>query len=394
MDFEMFLKKSPHFLWVQIGHDDNIQDCNATFKKFFQIRDCHGDRNAATYFKDWSELKKHDKTWQHTYIEKNWSSGEFIFYLQSNEEGIEVFGELPEHDNQNILNEMSKINNDFMSLTREIEKKNKDLENLLDRLQKTQAQLILKERLAGLGQIAAGIAHEINNPLGIVMANMTYLKKSFETIWNKLDENDFLQDDDDIDWIREDSSDVLEEIQLANLRIKEIVESFREYSDLDRYAEIYPYNLNQGIQQTLNVMNTQFEDVNIELNLNSVGHLMVRGVEINQTLTHLLQNSILALEHNLKEKSIIEISTYESDKGIHMDIKDNGCGMASNVITHAFDPFFSTRDIGEGKGLGLTVCYEVIVNEYGGEISLESQVDLGTVVHIILPKSEEDDYVE
>ncbi len=303
----------------------------------------------------------------------------------------------------------------FRDITKqaEVEEKlkisNFELVDTIGKLKETQAQLIQKEKFAGIGQLAAGVAHEINNPLSFTISNIDTLKKrifTFESIveeYRKLADNivslsyqdiacEFrlikeLECKSNFSYIIEDMDDLISDSIEGLHRVGRIVTCLRDFSGkykTDMYEE---YNLNDGIESTLTMVESELK-YNAEVNrdLGDIPYIKANSGQINQVLLNMLQNSIYAIKMKGEDSlGAVRIKTYVLDKYIVCEIDDNGIGIEEKNIDKIFLPFFTTKDVGEGSGLGLSTAFDIIINKHKGEIAVESTSGKGTRFVIRLP---------
>jgi PAS domain S-box-containing protein len=283
-------------------------------------------------------------------------------------------------------------------------RKNKELKQVNQRLKETQAQLIHQEKLASIGQLAAGIAHEINNPLGFVYSNFNTLKKYTDRLLTYIQEinekikefgNDaFITLSENvmkklkIDFIMEDLNALFQDSEEGFERITKIVQNMRTFSRVDYAEEKEEYDLNQGIESTLIVAKNVYKYyADIKKELSPIPTIQAIGNEINQVLLNVITNAAQAIKsQNRKEKGIISIKTYEEDEYVVCEISDDGPGIPEKYLNKIFDPFFTTKPAGEGTGLGLHISYDIIVNKHKGMIKVQTQEGKGTTFIIKLPK--------
>ncbi|MBI4431010.1 MAG: response regulator [Candidatus Omnitrophica bacterium] len=254
-------------------------------------------------------------------------------------------------------------------MSRELRKWNEELESRVDErtkeLLKTQEQLIQAEKLATLGTLAGGVAHEINNPLTAVLTNVQMLRPSA-------------------------SKDDLESISLIEegaRRCQSIVQKLMKYARKPSDAEMMRVvDLNQVIQNTLGFLSFQLEQENIKLIKNLKPLPTIKGVpnELEQVFTNLFLNAKDAIKA-AKSSGTIEIRTAESNGAVCVEIKDDGIGIPQKNISRIFDPFFTTKDVGKGTGLGLSISYG-IVEKHGGKIEVSSCEGQGSLFTITFPK--------
>lgn len=284
-----------------------------------------------------------------------------------------------------------------------------ELEMTNNELKQMQSQLVQNEKLACIGQLAAGVAHEINTPVGFVASNFqtleSYLKKirdlltmhdkfigQIETLekkelLNKIVSISQARDAMKIDFILEDLHELFDDSKEGLERITNIVQNLRDFSRIDQPGSLDEYNINDGIEATLVVAKNEIKyDADIKMDLSKVPPVLCHSSQINQVFLNILVNASQAIKSQEKEdKGNITIRTYPTDEHVVCEISDNGCGIAPEDLSKIFDPFFTTKAIGKGTGLGLSVSYDIIVNKHKGELLADSTVGEGTTFTIRLP---------
>jgi len=275
-------------------------------------------------------------------------------------------------------------------------------EKLIAKLQEAQEQLLQQEKMASIGQLAAGVAHEINNPVGYVNSNINSLDgyitdlykilaiyEKFETELPEghslLDELKAFKEDIDYNFIRDDVKDLISESTEGVLRVKQIVKDLKDFSHVDE-AEWQCTNLESGINSTLNIVHNELKyKVTIEKDYGKIPDVECVPSQINQVIMNLLVNA----GHAIKEHGSITIRTRIKDENfVYVEIADTGKGIAEENLNKIFDPFFTTKPVGEGTGLGLSLSYSII-EKHGGELSVESKEGVGTTFRITLPMKQE-----
>jgi two-component system NtrC family sensor kinase len=299
-----------------------------------------------------------------------------------------------EADQAQYLNELS-IN----VSSREMAEKNKELTNNIDTLKMLQQKLIQSEKMATIGQLSAGIAHEINNPLGFSLANIGSLEKRLRTLINLIGLINNLSNDstnkvtadliseithfihkNKIHEIITDLNPLLNETKDGLLRIKKIVANLSRFAD-KKMEEMKLLNINDCIESAVDICRNELNE-KCELTVNLGTLPQTSGVFAD--LEFLFINMLLNAKQSIRDHGKITISSKGDADNAIISITDNGCGIDPENINKIYNPFFSTRQVGSGVGLGLTVAYG-IVELHRGKIHVESQLNQGSVFTIILP---------
>jgi len=248
-----------------------------------------------------------------------------------------------------------------------------------------QQQLLQAEKMAAVGQLAAGVAHEINNPLSFVTSNLSVLKTYGDSLLAQLDANPAIPANDadraQLANIRQDLPELLQESQDGLLRIRTIVAQLKDFSQVDK-TQWQPTDLQAGIESTVGMAQHAFQGKQIEL-VREFGTLPLvpcMAGRINQVVLALLLNAAQAITR----QGCITIRTGCDDTQAWIEVADNGCGMSPEVMRRMFDPFFTTRPVGKGTGLGLSVAHDVVV-AHGGHMDVTSTPGQGTTVRVWLP---------
>lgn len=286
----------------------------------------------------------------------------------------------------------------------ELQDMNQQLVTLNSTLKEAQSELIQKERLASVGTLAAGMAHEINNPLGFLKSNITTLESNTKGLMALYDalRNMVLQTEADTDlveaiealegehnygFIKEDHAELTTDIDHGLDRIEAIVEALRKFSIIDSGAEVEVIDLNESFQNIMTMYHgTYMERIDVKYALNTDKTIVTNRADFNLSLLSLLANAIEAInKKGVLDQGRIAIEGCDDGSFIYLKIIDNGIGMSQEVLSHAMDPFYTTKDVGEGVGLGLTTAYNCFVKMMKGSIQIESQPDQGTTVLVTLP---------
>lgn len=286
----------------------------------------------------------------------------------------------------------------------EIESQKATIEQSYQDLQKTQSQLVESEKMASLGQLTAGVAHEINNPINFVSSNISplrtdinelleILEKYEEIIEEKGLEQEFeevaeLKEDIDYDYVKTEITHLLTGIADGANRTAEIVKGLRNFSRLDENEQKFA-DLNEGIVSTLLILKTKWKGkIKIVKNLNTIPQILCYPGKLNQVFMNILTNAIQAIEQKMKEgeggENKIYINTHHQNDTVIISIKDTGIGMTEAVKKRIFEPFYTTKNVGDGTGLGLSITFGIIQN-HKGTIAVHSEVGKGTEFVITLP---------
>ncbi|WP_353930834.1 GAF domain-containing protein [Okeanomitos corallinicola TIOX110] len=287
----------------------------------------------------------------------------------------------------------------------------KQLTDTLNELKNTQTQLIQTEKMSSLGQLVAGIAHEINNPVNFISGNLIHINEYAEDLLamvdiyqqkypNPYEEILELAEELDFEFLLEDLPKILNSMKIGVDRIRQIVLSLRNFSRLDE-AEMKEVNIHEGIDSTLLILQhrlkarPEFPAIQIIKEYGNLPLVECYAGQLNQVFMNLFSNAIDALEIYRKNTTSnpktpqITISTRLGNmndlKSAVIHISDNGLGMPAAIKSKIFDPFFTTKPIGKGTGLGLSISYQIIVQKHGGTLKCDSQRDVGTEFWIEIP---------
>jgi signal transduction histidine kinase len=252
-------------------------------------------------------------------------------------------------------------------------------------LREKQAQLVQSEKMAALGNLVAGVAHEINTPLGALHSNVDIFIRTFDKI------RALVSDPSTPAEVRENPEllkliDAVDEVntvsRMATRRIVNIVNSLRNFARLEE-AERKDADLHEGIESTLTLVHHQMKNrIDVVKNYGEIPHIRCYPNQLNQVFMNLLVNAAQAIEGN----GTITVTTRmrESGGGVIVEVSDDGRGIAPENLSKIFDPGFTTKGAGVGTGLGLSIVYQ-IVKDHGGEVEVESQPGVGTTFRVVLP---------
>jgi len=276
-------------------------------------------------------------------------------------------------------------------------------------LKEMQCQLVQNEKLASIGQLAAGVAHEMNTPVGFVASNFqtleNYVKKirdllitydeligQIETLGktelrNKIEGIGQFRDDLQIDFILEDIRGLFDESREGLERVTSIIQNLRDFSRIDRPGSRDEYDINKGIEATLVVVKNEIKyDADVRTEFSEVPLVFCHSGQINQVFLNILVNAAQAIKSQERDgNGAITIRTYATETEIVCEIADDGPGIAPDNLSRVFEPFFTTKPTGKGTGLGLSISYDIVVNKHHGEFFVESTVGEGTKFTIKLP---------
>ena len=247
-------------------------------------------------------------------------------------------------------------------------------------LKEAQSQIVQSEKMASLGQLTAGVAHEINNPINFVLSNINPLSRDIDDMIEFINA-DPAKVSDDLKYSITESKQLLEGITDGAKRIAEIVSGLRSFSRLSE-TEKKKVNLNDGINSCLLLIRNHLKEKNIEveLALGNIPELACYPGELNQVFLNLINNAF----DSITKKGKITITTATENNLIKIAVKDNGNGMTNEIQQKIFDPFFTTKDVGKGTGLGLSVAFGIIKN-HDGSIEVNSKQNMGSEFIIKLP---------
>jgi PAS domain S-box-containing protein len=303
---------------------------------------------------------------------------------------------------------------DFTERTKTLEglkAANRELEETNRQLCEMQTQLVRSEKLASIGQLAAGIAHEINNPMGFVtnnlfslrkyLAHITDMHRGHESFIDRLDGSasvDTPQEIKDIramkeklkiEYIFEDIPGLFDDSMEGVQQIIKIVKTLRDFSRVDRLEDFAECDLTEGIRSTLIVANNELKyATEVVTEFADVPEVYCNIGQLNQVFLNMLVNAAQAIgEQKRKEKGRIEIRVDADAEFINCRITDDGPGIAPENVSKIFDPFFTTKPVGKGTGLGLNLSYDIIVNKHKGQLLVDSELGKGTQFTIRIPRN-------
>ncbi|MFN6461057.1 MAG: AAA family ATPase [Nostoc sp. DedVER02] len=343
------------------------------------------------------------------YLENNLTSGAFTA------DRLEVLNLLTSQVSISIENARLYTNLHIYSQELEISEtqareKAKQLEQTLDELKLAQSQMVQSEKMSSLGQLVAGIAHEINNPVSFIYGNLTYVNNYVKDLMTVLQlyqqQNQNLPpnvqneiDAVDLDFLIEDLPKLLASMKVGTDRIRQIVLSLRNFSRLDE-AEVKAVDIHEGIDSTLMILQNRLKPEPGSLGIQVIqeyGNLPLVECypgQLNQVFLNLIANSIDSLEEfnkhrtdadRTRQPSIITIRTAVEGNFAVIRIADNGSGISENIQQQLFTPFFTTKPVGKGTGLGLSISYQIVTNKHQGQLKCVSVLGQGAEFIISIP---------
>ncbi|MGG6268807.1 GAF domain-containing protein [Leptolyngbya sp. AN03gr2] len=282
-------------------------------------------------------------------------------------------------------------------LLRQTNEQAEQLIEALSTLQRTQTQLIQTEKMSSLGQLVAGVAHEINNPVNFIYGNLNHIQSYASALLSLIEtyqacypepQAEILEQSDaiDLEFLREDLPKTLSSLQVGTERIRQIVLSLRNFSRLDE-AEFKEVDIHEGIDNTLLILQHRLSsNSKVIKEFGELPLIECYAGQLNQVFMNLLSNAIDAIEETDQATPCIWITTKQIEPNrVAICIRDNGAGIPEQVRSRIFDPFFTTKPIGKGTGIGLAISYEIVVQKHKGTIQCISEPDQGTEFWIEIP---------
>ena len=312
------------------------------------------------------------------------------------------------HDNleQTVRQRTAQLAEDIrqrQSAEEELRRRNIELTELNETLSRTQQQLVQSDKLASIGQLAAGVAHEINNPIGFIFSNFGTLEKYLAQLFDMLSAYEEaeaglagtpaaaklkrLREEIELDYLKEDIPALMTESKDGIQRVRKIVQDLKDFSRVDARQEWEWVSLHTGIDSTLNIVNNEIKyKADVVKQYGELPDVECLPSELNQVFMNLLVNAAHAIS---AERGTITISTGTAGDMAWVEVADNGCGIAPENLKRIFDPFFTTKPVGKGTGLGLSLSYG-IVKKHGGRIEVNSEPGRGTAFRVSVPVKRSD----
>ena len=279
-----------------------------------------------------------------------------------------------------------------------LQRANQELRSLNESLRRAQHQLLQSERLASIGQLAAGVAHEINNPIGYVFSNFgtleVYLQRLFEMLdayeqaESALANRDIatglaaLRGQVELDYLKQDIPMLMGESREGLSRVRKIVQDLKDFSRVDTHQEWVWASLHQGIDSTLNIVANEIKyRADVRREYGTLPDIECLPSELNQVFLNLLVNAAHAFG---PERGLIVVRGGDAGDEVWVEVEDNGSGIAPEHLARVFDPFFTPTPVGRGTGLGLSLAYG-IVQKHHGRIDVRSEPGRGSCFRVTLP---------
>lgn len=303
---------------------------------------------------------------------------------------------------------MKEYQNALLESYNSLKSMNSELKESNAKLQEAQIELINKEKLSTIGRFSAGIAHEINTPLGYITSNFYTINKYSNILKENLEKSTMFiknheeiipdkegleklhRDRNKLDFIFNDFDSIMIETNEGLTKISKIIKDLIRFSNDYPYADLQANKFSEIVQKAINILNSELKDkkledlVNLNVKFSEEDYVKCNSFEIIQVILNILMNSIYFTNKKNKKGSIY-IKSYMLDGYFCCDIEDTGIGIEDDIINKIFEPFFTTKEPGEGMGLGLSICYNTIVDKHKGRISAKSTYGEGSIFSIKLP---------
>jgi hypothetical protein len=302
-----------------------------------------------------------------------------------------------------MLKNEELITNQNIELERNVEERTKELNQTIETLKETQDKLIEAEKMASLGQLTSGVAHEINNPINFVSSSIGPLRQDIDDLKHLLNKYQSIQEEPqevwdqkfdeiqkeakrlDIPYTLSEIDELLKGITEGARRTSEIVKGLGSFSRSDK-TKMEPNDINAGVDATVSIIKTQLKGIKLEVEKGDLPLVECQIGKINQVVMNTLNNAIHAIEERYDNPldGVISVRTYREADDVIIEISDNGSGIKESIQKDLFNPFFTTKEVGKGTGLGLSISYG-IVDQHNGSITFESEENKGTTFSIRIP---------
>ncbi|MDE2396733.1 MAG: ATPase [Burkholderiales bacterium] len=270
-------------------------------------------------------------------------------------------------------------------------------------LRRAQEQLVQSEKLASIGQLAAGVAHEINNPVGYVFSNFTTLERYLKDLFRMLAAYEAAEEhlrgtpaasrlaalrrEIELDYLKEDVPTLMSETLEGIARVRKIVQDLKDFSHVDADQQWEWTDLHRGLDSTLNIVNNEIKyKADVVKEYGALPEVQCLAPEMNQVFMNLLVNAAQAID---KPRGRITLRSGAADGEAWVEVEDDGCGISEEHRLRIFDPFFTTKPVGAGTGLGLSLSYG-IVRKHGGRMEVDSEPGRGSRFRVTIPVRHEE----
>ncbi|MBD2681465.1 MULTISPECIES: ATP-binding protein [Nostoc] len=312
---------------------------------------------------------------------------------------------------EQLLESFTALEKSKEELEDRVDERTTELKNTLEELQRTQSQIIQTEKMSSLGQLVAGVAHEINNPVNFIHGNLNHLQEysqdllAFVQLYQQYNSNpvpeiQIAAEKMDLEFLQEDLPKILSSMKVGTDRIREIVLSLRNFSRMDE-AEFKSVDIHQGIDSTLMILQHRLKakseqsEIQVIKDYGNLPPVECYAGQLNQVFMNILVNAIDALEEShVKDthqeskdnfSQIIIRTSVVNSTWVKVAIADNGVGISQELQQRIFDPFFTTKPIGKGTGMGMSISYQIITEKHGGKLECFSTLGKGTEFIIQIP---------